>query len=110
MTALINVTQAFREEVFIHDNRSYIYNIRITFQDDTYIDVTNENLMEQGGVVIDEAVSTDEDIGLGSCVVNKLSLTLKNFNGAFTLKTRNLPVAMRLRDTPVPIPNTMVKT
>lgn len=83
MTTLINVTQAFREEVFIHDNRSYIYNIRITFQDETYIDITNEDLMEQGGVVIDEAVSTDEHIGLGSCVVNKLSITLKNYDGEY---------------------------
>ena len=80
---MINVTEEFRNEVFVCDNRSYVYNIRITFQDETYIDITNEDLMEQGGVVIDEAVSTDEDIGLGSCVVNKLSITLKNYDGEY---------------------------
>lgn len=80
---MINVTEEFQNEVFVRDNRSYVYNIRITFQDETYIDITNEDLMEQGGVVIDEAVSTDENIGLGSCVVNKLSITLKNYDGEY---------------------------
>lgn len=80
---MINVTNGFRNEVFVQDNRSYIYNIRITFQDSTYIDISNSDLMENGGVVIDEAVSTDDNLGVGSCVVNKLSIALKNYNGEY---------------------------
>lgn len=80
---MINVSSAFKNEVFENDNRNYQYEIRITFPDSTYIDLSNEDLMTQGGVVIDEAVSSENTLSVGSCIVNKLTLTLQNFNGEY---------------------------
>ena len=80
---MINVTNAFREEAFEHDNRNYQYSIRITFHDDSYIDIGNESLLGQGGVIIDEAVSSDDKLGIGTAIVNKLTLVLQNYDGEF---------------------------
>lgn len=80
---MINVTSAFKNEVFVNDNRNYQYEIRITFADSTYIDLTNDNLMSNGGVIIDEAVSSENKLSVGACIVNKLTLTLQNFSGEY---------------------------
>lgn len=80
---MINVTQGFKDEALVNDNRSYQYDIRITFQDSSHIDIDNSDLSQNGGVIIDEAVSSDDKLSVGSCIVNKLTLTLKNYNGEF---------------------------
>ena len=48
-----------------------------------------------------------EEVGVGYIV--QLSGVCVH-NGIQTEATKKVPVAMRLRETPVPIPNTMVKT
>ena len=80
---MINVSDNFTAEVFEKDNRSYQYRAVVTFTDLTSITIENEDLVESGGVVIDEAVSNDDSFDIGSCIINKLTLVLRNYDGDF---------------------------
>lgn len=80
---MITLPEGFLTEAIDNDNRSYQYEILITLADSTQLTITNEDLVESGGVVIDEAVSNDDSLDIGSCVIQKCSVTLRNFNGEF---------------------------
>lgn len=80
---MITVTDNFISEVFEKDNRSYQYKAVVTFTDNTSITIDNDNLVDSGGVVIDEAVSNDDSLDIGSCIINKMTLTLRNYDGEF---------------------------
>lgn len=78
-----NISDNFISEVFDNDNRSYQYRIVITLASGESITITNDDIVEQGGIVIDEAISNSDSLDIGVCPINKLSITLRNFDGEF---------------------------
>ena len=80
---MITLPDGFLTEAIDKDNRSYQYDITITLADTTQLTITNEDLIESGGVVIDEAVSNDDALDIGSCIIQKCTITLRNFDGEF---------------------------
>ena len=95
---MITVSDDFKDEVFLNDNRSFLYRAVITLASGSSITVDNDDLALTGGVVIDEAVCSDENLRVGTCVVNKLTLTLQNYNGDFdAYNFMGAPVVLHIR-------------
>lgn len=94
---MITLPDGFLTEAIDKDNRSYQYDITITLADGTELVIINEDLIESGGVVIDEAVSNDDALDIGSCIVQKCTITLRNFDGEFDeYDFRNAVVVVRI--------------
>lgn len=94
---MVTLPDGFLTEAIDKDNRSYQYEITITLADTTELVITNEDLIESGGVVIDEAVSNDDALDIGSCIVQKCTITLRNFDGEFDeYDFRNAVVVVRI--------------
>ena len=79
---MIQVSSAFLNEMYVNDVRSFIYNISISLADGTPLVATNEDIYE-GGVSIEESVSEDSVLQVGSAIVNKCTIVLTNFDGRF---------------------------
>ena len=80
---MITVSPEFKTEVFEKENRSFLYKAIITLASGPSITVENEYFSEAGGVSVDEAVSADNSLGIGSCIINKATLVLQNYDGHF---------------------------
>lgn len=94
---MVTLPDGFLTEAIDKDNRSYQYDITITLADTTQLTITNEDLIESGGVVIDEAVSNDDALDIGSCIIQKCTITLRNFDGEFDeYDFRNAVVVVRI--------------
>ena len=78
---MISNISDFINEVIDNDNRAYQYRVVVTPVVGQSFTISNEYLSEAGGVVIDEAVSSDGSLDIGTCVINKLTLVLQNYDG-----------------------------
>ena len=78
---MINVSSAWHRALF-NDNRNYIEQIKLTLQDNTVINLTNENIW--GGAKFDDAVSGDSDFQIGAAIVNKLIFNINNIYDDFS--------------------------
>lgn len=78
---MINVSTAWRRALY-EDQRDYKEYVTITLTNNTVLNLTNENIW-QGGFVIDDAVSSDNEIQIGSAIVNKFKLSINNIYGTY---------------------------
>ena len=76
---MINVSAAFLQEMYQNDNRKYTYTIDCAFRDGTTDTFTNEDLYN-GGVSIEDSVSSDEKLEFGTATINQCTIVLENFN------------------------------
>ena len=81
---MINVSNAFLDAIYNQDIRSFIYGVAVSLQDGTFISLNNDAIYD-GGVSIEDSVSEDSELQLGSAIINKLTLSLINFDGRYDI-------------------------
>lgn len=79
---MITVSSAFLDAMYNQDRRSFIYTVGIALADGTSMTLTNEDLFD-GGISIEESVSEDSTLQLGSAIINKCTVVLQNFDGRY---------------------------
>lgn len=78
---MVNVSSAWRRTLF-DDKRNYHNYVKITLTNNTVLNLTNEHLWE-GGVALDDAVSSESDFQIGSAIINKATFTINNIYGDY---------------------------
>lgn len=78
---MINVPSTWRRTLF-SDKRNYKNYIKITLINNTVLNLTNEHIWE-GGVALDDAVSSESDFQIGSAIINKATFTINNIYGDY---------------------------
>lgn len=81
---MINVSNAFLDAIYNKDIRSFIYGVAVSLQDGTFLSLNNDAIYD-GGVCIEDSVSQDSELQLGSAIINKLTLRLINFDGRYDI-------------------------
>ena len=76
---MISVSPAFLDAMYNQDRRSFIYDIDVELADGSTLSLTNEDIYD-GGVSIEESVSDDSQLQLGSAIINKCTVVLINFD------------------------------
>lgn len=79
---MITVSSAFLDAMYNQDRRSFIYTVGIALADGTSMTLTNEDLFD-GGISIEESVSEDSMLQIGSAIINKCTVVLQNFDGRY---------------------------
>ena len=79
---MINVSNAFREEL-ANDNRRYYRYAKVTLKNGTVLNLTNANLWDSGWK-IEDSVSDQNVFEIGAFLLGKLTLILDNADGAYT--------------------------
>lgn len=79
---MINVSNAFRNELF-EGHRDYLEYVDITLKGGTVLHLTNKDLW-QGGITIEDAVSSDNRFDVGAAIINKCTLTINNIYDDFS--------------------------
>jgi len=78
---MINTSAKYKQEL-IKGNRNYVAKVEITLADNTPLTLTNENIWEQG-IVISQAISSDDSFDVGSAIVGSLKVVIDNINGSY---------------------------
>lgn len=78
---MVNVSRAWRQSL-ANDQRDYKEFVKITLRDNTVLNLTNENIWN-GGLSLDDSVSSDSDFQIGSAIINKCHLTINNVYGDY---------------------------
>lgn len=78
---MINVSAAWMQSLY-DDKRDYQVHIKITLKDNTVLNLSNENIWG-GSLLLDDAVSNDNDLQLGAAIINKMSVTINNIYGTY---------------------------
>ena len=78
---MISTTSKYKQEI-IKGNRNYVVKAIVTLADNTQLTLTNTELWDQG-VVIDNAISTDNSFDLGSAIIGSLTLIIDNISGRY---------------------------
>lgn len=74
---MINVSNAFRQELF-NDNRNYYEYVDITLSGGgKTLNLTNDDLWG-GGLTIEDAVSKDNSFDIGGAIINKCTVVINN--------------------------------
>lgn len=79
---MINISNAFRNELF-EGHRDYLEYVDITLKGGTVLHLTNKDLW-QGGITIEDAVSSDNRFDVGAAIINKCTLTINNIYDDFS--------------------------
>lgn len=80
---MINVSKEFKECIQ-NDKKNYLAYLDITLKNGMILDtVTNSDLWE-GGFKIDDGVTPSGQFTIGSCIINKLTVTLNNIYDKFS--------------------------
>lgn len=79
---MINVSNAFRNELF-EGHRDYLEYVDVTLKGGTVLHLTNKDLW-QGGITIEDAVSSDNRFDVGAAIINKCTLTINNIYDDFS--------------------------
>ena len=61
----------------------YVQNISITLTDGTVLNITNEDILGDTGVEIEDATSGSDIFEVGSAIINQCRFTLVNFDGKY---------------------------
>ena len=75
---MIPVSEAFLAEVN-GDNRNFLYYIDATLADTTVLHLGNEDLW-QGGITVEDAISEETSLAVGSAIINQCTIILNNIN------------------------------
>lgn len=78
---MVHVSPEFMTEMVKNDNRRFTYRVDVAFADGTTDTFTDEDLWQPNGVIVDDSVSSDENLDLGSTIINQCQITLQNFDG-----------------------------
>ena len=78
---MINVSNQFLTDIE-NDNRNYRMYVDITLADSTVLNLTNEDLWEDG-VRIEDSVSEDSKLEVGSAIINQCIVVLNNIEETF---------------------------
>lgn len=65
---------------------SYGQTIVFHFSDNSTLTLTNENILGDTGVEIEDAVSSQDSIQIGATIINQCTFTIANFNGTYDNK------------------------
>lgn len=79
---MINASSEFKRQI-ANDNRNYQEYADITLKNGTVLHLTNEHLW-QGGLSIEDAVSSDNSFDIGAAIINKCTLTINNIYDDFS--------------------------
>lgn len=79
---MINVSKEFRNAMIENGGRWLEY-VDITIDDAKELHLTNENMWE-GGINIEDAVSSDNTFEIGAAIINKCDLTINNIYDEFS--------------------------
>lgn len=78
---MINTSAKYKQEL-IKGNRNYVAKVEITLVDNTILTLANENIWEQG-IVISQAISSDDSFDVGSAIVGSLKVVIDNISGSY---------------------------
>lgn len=78
---MVNVSKAWRQSL-ANDQRDYKEFVKITLRDNTVLNLTNENIWN-GGLSLDDSVSSDSDFQIGAAIINKCQITINNVYGDY---------------------------
>lgn len=79
---MIPTTKEYKNAIL--KNRELHYKAKITLEDGTILNITDENIMS-GGFSIEDAVSNDNTFDIGAAITNKLSLKLDNTDEKYSV-------------------------
>ena len=79
---MINISSEFARELY-NDNRNYIVRVEITLLDQTHITV-NQDKLWGGSLKIEDSVSDDSHLEVGSVIINQLTVELNNIYDDFS--------------------------
>lgn len=71
-----NISDNFRRE--LNENRHLLYFADITLADGKVLHLEKKNFMQSDGFKIDDAVSSSDNLDIGSAIVNQLTLKINN--------------------------------
>lgn len=78
---MISTTPKYKQEI-ISGNRNYVVKANVTLADNTAIVLTNTELWDQG-VVLENAISSDNNFDIGSAIIGSLTLIIDNISGRY---------------------------
>lgn len=78
-----NLSSAWKEKVWNGMDVNYLKYADITLKDGTVLNLTNKDFWENG-MEFEDSVSSDESFDIGSAIINKLTLTINNFDGQYS--------------------------
>lgn len=78
-----NLSSAWKEKVRNGMDVNYLKYADITLKDGTVLNLTNKDFWENG-MEFEDSVSSDESFDIGSAIINKLTLTINNFDGQYS--------------------------
>jgi hypothetical protein len=71
------------KKIITHSRRKFHAGAHVDFADGTGIEIDSRNIMADGAMQIDDAVSDTSAFELGSAIINELQMTLNNYEGEF---------------------------
>lgn len=80
---MITTTQKYKQEL-IAGNRRYVVKAELTLADNTALTLTNQELWDQG-VVLDNAISSDNSFDIGAAIIGSLTLVINNISGNYNV-------------------------
>lgn len=78
-----NLSSAWKEKARNGMDVNYLKYADITLKDGTVLNLTNKDFWENG-MEFEDSVSSDESFDIGSTIINKLTLTINNFDGQYS--------------------------
>lgn len=80
---MINVSNEFKQ-LMSKDKRKFLVYLDIVLKDGTVLDTLNDSDIWDGGFKIDDGVTASGQFTIGSCIINKLTVTLNNIYDKFS--------------------------
>lgn len=78
---MIEVSREFLQQVG-GDNRNFLYYMDFVLANNTALHLTNQHLW-QSGIILEDAVSNENALDVGSCIINQCTIVLDNINEQF---------------------------
>lgn len=79
---MVNTSEKYNKSIY-KSNRKFNVKAKITLADKTILNISNEDIM-QGGVIIEDGVSSPNSFEIGGSVIGELTLVLNNLDDKFS--------------------------
>ena len=80
---MINVSREFKQHM-AEDDRKFLVYLDITLRNGTKLDTLDNSDIWEGGFKLDDGVTPSGQFTIGSCIINKLTVTLNNIYDKFS--------------------------
>lgn len=80
---MINVSNEFKQKME-SDKRNFLIYLDITLKDGTKIEALDNSDLWENGLKISDGVTASNQFTVGSCIINKLTVTLNNIYDKFS--------------------------